>query len=66
MDKYWYGFLEEEPVDDQFCRLRFSNTELNGFATWIVSSGSYAKVEEPAELKELLDQFISGILKNYT
>lgn len=63
--KYWYGFLEEEPVDDRFCRLRFSNTELKGFATWIISSGSFAQVEEPPELKEILNQFISGLIENY-
>lgn len=63
--KYWYGFIEEEPVDDQLSRLRFSNNELRGFATWIISSGSYAKVEEPEELKLILDQYISGLIENY-
>jgi len=63
--KYWYGFLEEEPAEGEFCRLRFANTELKGFATWIISSGSYAQVEEPPELKQILDQYISGIIKNY-
>lgn len=63
--KYWYGFLEEETVDEQVFRLRFSNTELNGFATWIISSASYATVEEPAELKEILNRLISGIIDNY-
>ena len=63
--KYWYGFTEEEKVDDQTSRLRFANSELRGFATWILSSGSYAKVEEPEELKTILDQFISGIIENY-
>jgi predicted DNA-binding transcriptional regulator YafY len=63
--KYWYGFIDEEPIDDQLSRLRFSNNELRGFATWIISSGSYAKVEAPEELKQILDQFISGIVENY-
>jgi predicted DNA-binding transcriptional regulator YafY len=63
--KYWYGFTEEEKVDDQTSRLHFSNNELRGFATWILSSGSYAQVEAPVELKQLLDQFISGIIENY-
>jgi predicted DNA-binding transcriptional regulator YafY len=63
--KFWYGFTEEEKVDDQTSRLRFSNHELRGFATWIISSGSYAKVEAPDELKQILDQFISGIIQNY-
>jgi len=63
--KYWYGFIDEEPIDDQLSRLRFSNNELRGFANWILSSGSYAKVEEPEELKQILDQYISGIIENY-
>ncbi len=63
--KYWYGFTEEEKVDDQTSRLRFANNELRGFATWIISSGSYAQVEEPPELKQILDQYISGMIENY-
>lgn len=63
--KYWYGFTEEENIDDQTCRIRFANNELRGFANWILSSASFAKVEEPIELKEILDQLISGIVENY-
>jgi len=63
--KYSYGYADEEKVNDQLSRLRFSNTELRGFAIWIISSGSYAKVEAPVELKEILDGFISGIIENY-
>lgn len=63
--KYWYGFIEEEPIDDQTCRVRFANNELRGFATWIISSGSLAQVEEPEELKAILAEFISGIITNY-
>lgn len=64
--KYWYGFVEEEKIDNRTSLLRFSNNELRGFATWIISSGSYAKVEEPIELREILDQYVSGIIENYT
>lgn len=64
--KYWYGFVEEEKIDNRTSLLRFSNNELRGFATWIISSGSYAKVEEPIELKEIMDQYVSGIIENYT
>jgi predicted DNA-binding transcriptional regulator YafY len=63
--KYWYGFTGDEPVDEQTSRLHFSNNELHGFATWIISSGSYAKVEKPEELRNILARFISEIIKNY-
>jgi predicted DNA-binding transcriptional regulator YafY len=52
-------------VNDQISRLRFSNNELRGFANWIISSASYAKVEAPEELKQILDQYISGIIEHY-
>lgn len=63
--KYWYGFIEEEPIDDQTIRLRFANKELRGFASWIISSGLMAQVEEPEELKVILDEFITRIIENY-
>jgi predicted DNA-binding transcriptional regulator YafY len=63
--KYWYGFLDEEPIDDRLVRFKFSNTELNGFAKWIISSESFAQVEEPPELKEILNRIINGIIDNY-
>lgn len=64
--KYWYGFKEEEKADAQTRRLRFSNNELRGFAIWLIASCSYARVEEPEELKQILDQHVSGIIKNYS
>ncbi len=63
--KYWYGYTEEEKIDEQTSRLRFANNELRGFANWIISSGSYAQVEEPEELKLILNQIVSGIIENY-
>lgn len=63
--KYWYGFIGDEAADENTTRLHFSNNEIRGFATWIISSGSMAKVEEPEELKVILAEFISRIIKNY-
>jgi predicted DNA-binding transcriptional regulator YafY len=63
--KYWYGFIEQEKIDEQTSRLRFANNELRGFASWVISSGSYAQVEEPDDLKLILDQCISGLIENY-
>ncbi len=63
--KYWYGYIDEETIDNHSSRLRFANNELRGFATWIISSGLMAQVEEPEELKVILDQLVSGIVENY-
>lgn len=63
--KYWYGYIDEETIDNHSSRLRFANNELRGFATWIISSGFMAQVEEPEELKVILDEFITKIIENY-
>lgn len=63
--KYWYGFIGDEAADENTTRLHFSNNEIRGFATWIISSGSMAKVEEPEELKAILAELVSRIVKNY-
>ena len=63
--KYWYGYIDEETIDNDTSRLRFANNELRGFATWIISSGLMAQVEEPEELKVILEQLVSGIILAY-
>ena len=63
--KYWYGYIDEETIDNHTSRLRFANNELRGFASWIISSGLMAQVVEPEELKVILDEFITRIIENY-
>ncbi|OFX29712.1 MAG: hypothetical protein A2W90_22320 [Bacteroidetes bacterium GWF2_42_66] len=60
--KYYYGFTEEENIDGVFC-LKFMNTDLQGFASWLISSRSLAKVVEPPELQNILDLYIDELLQ---
>ena len=62
--KYWYGFLSEEEVGDDY-RMEFSNDELNGFAVWLLNTGSHAQVERPEELKCIMTKFIRDLVENY-
>lgn len=55
--KYWYGFLKEEKADSGF-RIEFSNTELYGFANWILSSGAFPVIEKPRELVEIVRSYV--------
>ncbi|MCF8362405.1 MAG: WYL domain-containing protein [Prolixibacteraceae bacterium] len=55
--KYWYGFLKEQKTDSGF-RIEFSNTELYGFANWLLSSGSFPAIEKPEELKEIISSYV--------
>ena len=61
--KYYYGFIEEKLVGDQF-QMKFINGELQGFATWLLGTRSLAKVIEPPELEEILDSYISELIQS--
>ena len=60
--KYYYGFLEEK-AEEGFIRMKFSNNELHGFAGWLIGTRSLARVEEPPELKKILDSYINDLLR---
>lgn len=62
--KYWYGFISDEKAGDKV-RMHFSNDELNGFAIWMLNTGSHAQVEEPAELREIIRGYVKDMVENY-
>lgn len=62
--KFWYGYLGEEDLGEQL-RVQFSNTELHGFANWLLSTGSHAHVEYPAELKTIVRNQVKDIIEAY-
>jgi predicted DNA-binding transcriptional regulator YafY len=62
--KYWYGFLSEEEAGENVS-MQFSNDELNGFAVWLLNTGSHAKVQEPAELKQIIQSYVKEMVENY-
>lgn len=63
--KFWYGFIREEKVDEERFRMYFSNTELKGFAAWILNTGCQAQIEKPAELLENIQQFVRQAMHSY-
>ena len=62
--KYWYGFISEEE-NGEFYSMEFSNDDLNGFAVWLLNTGSHARVEKPDELKSIIHKFIKDTIESY-
>lgn len=62
--KYWYGFVNEEE-DGSNLRMQFSNDDLNGFAIWVLNTGSHARVEEPVQLQDIILGFVRDMVKSY-
>ena len=62
--KYWYGFIGEEEQGDQV-RMRFSNSDLRGFALWLFYTGSRAQVEQPQELKTIIADYVRDLVSTY-
>ncbi|MGF7140943.1 helix-turn-helix transcriptional regulator [Roseimarinus sediminis] len=62
--KYWYGFLSQEE-DGEYLRMQFANDDLNGFAVWLLNTGSHAKVESPKELKDIVIGYVQSMAEQY-
>jgi len=62
--KYWYGFLGDEDAGEHI-RMSFSNDELNGFAVWLLNTGSHAQIEEPRELRQIIQGYVKDMVENY-
>ncbi len=62
--KYWYGLLNEEESGEEI-KLEFSNDDLNGFALWLLNTGSFARIEKPAELEQIVKSYVSSMVDNY-
>lgn len=62
--KHWYGFVEEQELDNGF-QMKFVNNELNGFAIWLLNSGCYAIIETPDELKQKVRWLIDSTNRHY-
>ncbi|MBP7508916.1 MAG: YafY family transcriptional regulator [Prolixibacteraceae bacterium] len=62
--KYWYGFISEEESGEDL-KMEFSNDDLNGFALWLLNTGSFARVGRPLELEQIVKSYITGMFNNY-
>lgn len=62
--KYWYGFLSQEEAGEHM-RMHFANDELNGFAVWLLNTGSHAKVEAPKELNDIVIGYVKSMAEQY-
>ena len=63
--KFWYGFLKEEEVDENHVRMCFVNNELKGFAAWVLNTGCQARIEKPAELLDIVRDYVKQAVKTY-
>ena len=63
--RHYYGFLHEEKLEGDNHRLFFFNNDLNGFAVWLLATGCMAVIEAPAELKNIVAQYVGKSAKHY-
>lgn len=61
--KYYYGFVREEEEAD-FIRMHFLTSHLSGFGRWLLMYTNAVRVESPANLVTLMQEF-AGELHNH-
>lgn len=62
--KYWYGFVREEAEED-FVRMHFVTSSLNGFGRWLLMFTNAVRIESPAALQTLMQQFSAEMKDHY-
>jgi predicted DNA-binding transcriptional regulator YafY len=62
--KYWHGFVREEE-DADFVRMHFVTSSLNGFGRWLLMFTNAVRVESPASLQTMMQQFCAEMKDHY-
>lgn len=62
--KYYYGFVREEEEDD-FVRMHFVTSSLEGFGRWLLMFTNSVVVESPADLQVILCRLSTTIHDHY-
>lgn len=61
--KYWYGYISEQSCNNQI-QLSFLNSDLNGFAKWLLYLGASVKIIKPLELKNIYINLVTSLYEN--
>lgn len=62
--KYWYGFVREEEEKD-FIRMHFVTGSLQGLARWLLMFTNAVRVESPAPLHTMMQEYSAEIKDHY-
>ncbi|NII24142.1 YafY family transcriptional regulator [Pseudoflavitalea sp. X16] len=62
--KYWHGFVREEE-EAGFVRMHFVTSSLNGFGRWLLMYTNTVRVESPASLQTMMQQFCAEMKDHY-
>lgn len=62
--KYYYGYVREEE-DGNFVRMYFVTSHLMGFGRWLLMFTNAVRVEAPAALQALMQQFWGELKEHY-
>lgn len=62
--KYYYGWVSEELVGDR-CRMTFLTGSLRFFGRWLLMYGRDVEIEQPAELKAIVEEVIEELTEHY-
>lgn len=63
--KYWYGFQGEKELPGGDFQIEFVNSDLKGFAQWLLASGVKVTVVFPAALEEIVLERVEHLASGY-
>jgi predicted DNA-binding transcriptional regulator YafY len=63
--KYYYGFVNQEDVDNERVAMYFLVSSLDAFVRWMLMFSDYVEIIKPDELREKLRNLIENLFKRY-
>ena len=62
--KKYYGFVSQEEKDDEVEMIFMASNPMDGLARWYMMFGDYARIIEPASLKERIKELAEKTKEN--
>ncbi len=63
--KYYYGFINQEEVDNERVAMYFLVSSLESFVRWMLMFSEYVEIISPDELKDRLRELIKSLYQKY-
>ncbi len=63
--RYYFGFVSEEKIDDNYYQMDFLVNDLQYLARWVITLGNHVEIVSPKTLKEIVLKDIEVLSQHY-
>lgn len=64
-EKYRYGFISQEPNNDDEIVMHFTTNHYEGLGRWLLSYGRFVRIESPFKMQEMMRMLTAELHEHY-